>query len=141
MYIVSNWQTLSFCNVSISLFNEIQDYYIVWFRLVYFYLHKHFWHIQIRVIFLCAICLCYFNLCICRVMLWYAICYAMIWYDIDKSNIYIFIVAVDDLDSQIKYSQPENCLFISPKKTTRPQWLPTWICDFRRSTVRNRLII
>jgi hypothetical protein len=43
------------------------------------------------------------------------ICY-MLWYDIDKSNIYIFIVAVDDLDSQIKYSQPENCLFISPKK-------------------------
>jgi hypothetical protein len=50
-------------------YHEIQDYYIVWFKLVYFYLHKHFWHIQIRVIFLCAICLCYFNLCICRVVI------------------------------------------------------------------------
>jgi hypothetical protein len=41
LHIVSNWQTLLFCNVSISLFNEIQDYYIVWFKLVYFYFHKH----------------------------------------------------------------------------------------------------
>jgi hypothetical protein len=32
MYTVSNWQTLLFCNVSISLLNEIQDYYIVWMR-------------------------------------------------------------------------------------------------------------
>jgi hypothetical protein len=69
--VVSSWQTLLFCNVSISLFNEIQDYYIICIKLVYFYLHKHFWHIQIRVIFLCAICLCYFNLCICRVMIWF----------------------------------------------------------------------
>jgi hypothetical protein len=37
-YIVSNWQTLLFCNVSISLFNEIQDYYIVcsnWYIFIY----------------------------------------------------------------------------------------------------------
>jgi hypothetical protein len=39
--------------------------------------------------------------------------YDMIWYDIDKKYKYIFIITIDDLDSQIKYPQSENCLFIS----------------------------
>ena len=34
----------------------------------YIFIYTSTFDIQIRVIFLCAICLCYFNLCICRVM-------------------------------------------------------------------------
>ena len=78
VYIVSNWQTLLFCNVSISLLNEIQDYYIVWFKLVYFYYTSTFdiWKLELS-----------FFVPFAYVILTYVFagsCYDMIWYDIDR---------------------------------------------------------
>ena len=55
--LISNVHLALFSKIRISWLNEIQDNYIVWVKLVIFLFthHKYFWHVQIWVIFLCAL--------------------------------------------------------------------------------------